>query len=138
MMKIGEKKIKKKRKNSGDGSSRSIPQSSEPHASSRGSGRASYLAGSLAISECSRMVNSSKDDTATDGDMSSGDSPPSNSSLYSEGEKVLAYHGPRIYEAKVPSLLRSCFRIRLSIPLSFSLIFPRALSELVFRLAHLV
>ncbi|XP_023003571.1 protein MRG1-like [Cucurbita maxima] len=47
------------------------------------------------------MVNSFKDDAATDGDMSSGGSPPSNSSLYSEGEKVLAYHGPRIYEAKV-------------------------------------
>ncbi|XP_041000870.1 protein MRG1 isoform X1 [Juglans microcarpa x Juglans regia] len=47
------------------------------------------------------MVNSSKDDSATDGDTSSGGTPPSNSSVYSEGEKVLAYHGPRIYEAKV-------------------------------------
>ncbi|XP_062102624.1 protein MRG1 isoform X2 [Humulus lupulus] len=47
------------------------------------------------------MGNSSKDDSATDGDTSSGDAPPSKTSLYSEGEKVLAYHGPRIYEAKV-------------------------------------
>ncbi|XP_004287991.1 PREDICTED: mortality factor 4-like protein 1 [Fragaria vesca subsp. vesca] len=51
------------------------------------------------------MGNSSRDDSATDGDASSGgggDAPkPSNSSLYSEGEKILAYHGPRIYEAKV-------------------------------------
>ncbi|XP_050129035.1 protein MRG1-like isoform X2 [Malus sylvestris] len=47
------------------------------------------------------MGNSSRDDSVTDGDTSSGDAPPSNSSLYSEGEKILAYHGPRIYEAKV-------------------------------------
>ncbi|XP_028764054.1 protein MRG1 [Neltuma alba] len=47
------------------------------------------------------MGNSSKDDSTTDGDTSGGNTPPSNSSLYSEGEKVLAYHGPRIYEAKV-------------------------------------
>ncbi|XP_021829742.1 protein MRG1 isoform X2 [Prunus avium] len=47
------------------------------------------------------MANSSRDDSPTDGDTSSGDAPPSNSSLYSEGEKILAYHGPRIYEAKV-------------------------------------
>ncbi|KAH0995823.1 hypothetical protein GBA52_019687 [Prunus armeniaca] len=46
------------------------------------------------------MANSSRDDSPTDGDTSSGDAPPSNSSLYSEGEKILAYHGPRIYEAK--------------------------------------
>nr|GMD51741.1 protein MRG1 isoform X1 [Ipomoea batatas] len=44
---------------------------------------------------------SSKDESATDSDKSSGEVPDSNSSLYSEGEKVLAYHGPRIYEAKV-------------------------------------
>lgn len=44
--------------------------------------------------------NTVKDESATDGDDTSGD-PPSNSSLFSEGEKVLAYHGPRIYEAKV-------------------------------------
>nr|GMD55282.1 protein MRG1 isoform X1 [Ipomoea batatas] len=43
---------------------------------------------------------SSKDESATDSDKSSGEVPDSNSSLYSEGEKVLAYHGPRIYEAK--------------------------------------
>ncbi|XP_061340004.1 protein MRG1 isoform X3 [Gastrolobium bilobum] len=47
------------------------------------------------------MGNSSKDDSASSGDASAGDVPPSNSSLYSDGEKVLAYHGPRIYEAKV-------------------------------------
>ncbi|XAR57757.1 hypothetical protein NMG60_11026009 [Bertholletia excelsa] len=46
-------------------------------------------------------MGSSKDDSATDGDNSGGDLPDSNSSVYSEGEKVLAYHGPRIYEAKV-------------------------------------
>ncbi|KAI4315009.1 hypothetical protein L6164_027862 [Bauhinia variegata] len=50
----------------------------------------------------SNMGNSSKDDSTTDGDTSGGDTPPSNSSRYSEGEKVLAYHGPRIYEAKAP------------------------------------
>ncbi|KAK7263196.1 hypothetical protein RJT34_30783 [Clitoria ternatea] len=47
------------------------------------------------------MGNSSKDDSATSGDASAGDVQPTNSSLYSEAEKVLAYHGPRIYEAKV-------------------------------------
>ncbi|KAL6224875.1 hypothetical protein ACLB2K_003730 [Fragaria x ananassa] len=57
------------------------------------------------------MGNSSRDDSATDGDASSGgggDAPkPSNSSLYSEGEKILAYHGPRIYEAKASEPLAS-------------------------------
>ncbi|CAH9108657.1 unnamed protein product [Cuscuta epithymum] len=43
---------------------------------------------------------SSKDASATDSDNSPGVR-ISNSSLYSEGEKVLAYHGPRIYKAKV-------------------------------------
>ncbi|XP_014507498.1 protein MRG1 [Vigna radiata var. radiata] len=47
------------------------------------------------------MGNSSKDDSATSADASAGDVQPSNSGVYSEGEKVLAYHGPRIYEAKV-------------------------------------
>ncbi|KAK3221666.1 hypothetical protein Dsin_008691 [Dipteronia sinensis] len=47
------------------------------------------------------MGSSSKDDTTSDGDTSSRDSPPSNSSVFSESERVLAYHGPRIYEAKV-------------------------------------
>ncbi|XP_044483483.1 protein MRG1-like isoform X1 [Mangifera indica] len=46
------------------------------------------------------MVSSSKD-TASDGDTSSRETPPPDSSLFSEGERVLAYHGPRIYEAKV-------------------------------------
>ncbi|KAG5528603.1 hypothetical protein RHGRI_029329 [Rhododendron griersonianum] len=45
-------------------------------------------------------MGSSKDDSATDGDNSGGELPDSDSSLFSEGEKVLAYHGPRIYEAK--------------------------------------
>lgn len=44
---------------------------------------------------------SSKDDSASDGENSSGDCPESDSALFSEGEKVLAYHGPKIYEAKV-------------------------------------
>lgn len=43
---------------------------------------------------------SSKDDSATNIDSSGDDIPESNSSVYSEGERVLAYHGPRIYEAK--------------------------------------
>ncbi|EOX91557.1 MRG family protein isoform 2 [Theobroma cacao] len=47
------------------------------------------------------MGSSSKEETATDADTSSGDTPPSNSNVFSEGERVLAYHGPRIYEAKV-------------------------------------
>ncbi|XP_057806726.1 protein MRG1 [Salvia miltiorrhiza] len=48
------------------------------------------------------MVSSSKGESASDADNSSGDAPESHSkSLFSEGEKVLAYHGPRIYEAKV-------------------------------------
>ncbi|KAK6258592.1 hypothetical protein SCA6_013066 [Theobroma cacao] len=46
------------------------------------------------------MGSSSKEETATDADTSSGDTPPSNSNVFSEGERVLAYHGPRIYEAK--------------------------------------
>ncbi|XP_028080403.1 protein MRG1-like isoform X2 [Camellia sinensis] len=46
-------------------------------------------------------MGSSKDDSATDADNSGGNLPASNSSIFAEGEKVLAYHGPRIYEAKV-------------------------------------
>ncbi|KAI3500390.1 hypothetical protein L1887_36211 [Cichorium endivia] len=48
-------------------------------------------------------MGSSKDDSATDGDKSTGNRrrPESNSNLFSDGEKVLAFHGPRIYEAKV-------------------------------------
>ncbi|GAV74862.1 MRG domain-containing protein/Tudor-knot domain-containing protein [Cephalotus follicularis] len=57
------------------------------------------------------MGSSSKDDSATDGDTSSGDTPPSNCSLFSEGERVLAYHGPRIYEAKALSLCHFHFFI---------------------------
>lgn len=44
------------------------------------------------------------DDSATDSDDLNGDLPESSSSLFVDGEKVLAYHGPRIYEAKVISL----------------------------------
>ncbi|KAJ4834603.1 hypothetical protein Tsubulata_024480 [Turnera subulata] len=51
------------------------------------------------------MGSSSKDDSGSDGDASSGDAPPSNSNLFSEGERVLAYHGPRIYEAKASLFL---------------------------------
>lgn len=43
---------------------------------------------------------SSKDDSASDSENSSGDVPESNSTSFDEGEKVLAYHGPKIYEAK--------------------------------------
>ncbi|OIV93775.1 hypothetical protein TanjilG_07678 [Lupinus angustifolius] len=42
------------------------------------------------------MRNSSKHDSTTSGDASAADS-----KLYSSGDKILAYHGPRIYEAKV-------------------------------------
>lgn len=50
------------------------------------------------------MGSSSKGESASDAGNSSGDAPKSESkSLFSEGEKVLAYHGPRIYEAKVLS-----------------------------------
>lgn len=53
------------------------------------------------------MVSTSKGESASDGENSSGDAPESDSkSLFSEGEKVLAFHGPRIYEAKVfPKLI---------------------------------
>ncbi|CAH9060609.1 unnamed protein product [Cuscuta epithymum] len=44
---------------------------------------------------------SSKDVATTSNDNSSDDIPETNSSVYSEGEKVLVYHGPRSYEAKV-------------------------------------
>ncbi|OWM82144.1 hypothetical protein CDL15_Pgr001718 [Punica granatum] len=46
------------------------------------------------------MGNSSKDGSGggSGGDNSSGRDPPTRT--FSEGEKVLAYHGPRIYEAK--------------------------------------
>lgn len=54
-------------------------------------------------------MGSSKDDSATDGDNSGGELPDSDSSLFSEGEKVLAYHGPRIYEAKVSFTFSSFF-----------------------------
>ncbi|CAN0863890.1 Protein MRG1 [Linum grandiflorum] len=47
------------------------------------------------------MGNSSKNDSGSDGEASSGDTPPPDSNHFTEGEKVLAYHGPRIYEAKV-------------------------------------
>ncbi|KAI3799002.1 hypothetical protein L1987_34290 [Smallanthus sonchifolius] len=45
----------------------------------------------------------SKDDSATDADNSAANRRRANSNtkFFSDGEKVLAYHGPRIYEAKV-------------------------------------
>ncbi|GKU98894.1 hypothetical protein SLEP1_g11828 [Rubroshorea leprosula] len=46
------------------------------------------------------MGTSSKEEQASDADTSSGDAPPSDTSLFFEGERVLAYHGPRIYKAK--------------------------------------
>lgn len=64
-------------------------------------------------------MGSSKDDSATDGDNSGGEVPDSDSSLFSEGEKVLAYHGPRIYEAKV-LLLLLLLLFTFSLPFSFS------------------
>ncbi|XP_022740720.1 protein MRG1-like isoform X3 [Durio zibethinus] len=48
-----------------------------------------------------KMGSSLKGEATADADASSGDTPPSNSDLFSEGERVLAYHGPRLYEAKV-------------------------------------
>ncbi|XP_021908021.1 protein MRG1 [Carica papaya] len=56
---------------------------------------------SLSVSAEGKMGSSSKEDAGTDGDTSSGDTAPANSNLFSEGERVLAYHGPRVYEAKV-------------------------------------
>ncbi|XP_024962696.1 protein MRG1-like isoform X2 [Cynara cardunculus var. scolymus] len=49
------------------------------------------------------LMGSSKEDYATDADNSAGDHRrlDSNCKVFSDGEKVLAYHGPRIYEAKV-------------------------------------
>ncbi|XP_010028169.2 protein MRG1 isoform X1 [Eucalyptus grandis] len=55
------------------------------------------------------MGSSSKDESGSDGGNSGGggggggggDPPKSTSAVFSEGEKVLAFHGPRIYEAKV-------------------------------------
>ena len=47
------------------------------------------------------MGSSSKEDTASDGDTASGGASPSNDGrLFTEGERVLAYHGPRVYGAK--------------------------------------
>lgn len=45
--------------------------------------------------------NTGAKDDSTDGENSSGEPPASESGLFSEGEKVLAFHGPRIYEAKI-------------------------------------
>ncbi|XP_043712843.1 protein MRG1-like isoform X1 [Telopea speciosissima] len=42
-----------------------------------------------------------KDNAASDGDESNGDPSASDTGVFSEGEKVLAYHGPRLYEAKI-------------------------------------
>ncbi|XP_043711851.1 protein MRG1-like isoform X1 [Telopea speciosissima] len=42
-----------------------------------------------------------KDEVDSDGDDSNGDPSASDPGNFSEGEKVLAFHGPRLYEAKV-------------------------------------
>lgn len=55
-------------------------------------------------------VGGNKDESAADGG-GSGDPPASDSPAFAEGEKVLAYHGPQLYEAKVR------VRVRVSIPL---------------------
>ncbi|GMJ08721.1 MORF related gene 1 [Hibiscus trionum] len=47
------------------------------------------------------MGSSLKEETTADADTLSRDTPPSDSNIFSEGERVLAYHGPCIYEAKV-------------------------------------
>ncbi|CAH8345071.1 unnamed protein product [Eruca vesicaria subsp. sativa] len=61
------------------------------------------------------MGSSSKEDTASDGDTASGGASPSNDGrLFTEGERVLAYHGPRVYGAKA--------KLNLSRPLYVSLI----------------
>jgi hypothetical protein len=67
------------------------------------------------------MGNSSTDDSSTD-----GDAPASNSSLYSDGEKVLAYHNTRFYEAKATTLpfLFSNLLISLSSSRLFQILFP--------------
>ncbi|KAG6768131.1 hypothetical protein POTOM_027028 [Populus tomentosa] len=66
------------------------------------------------------MGSSSKDDSGSDAEASSGDKTPSNSSLFSEGERVLAYHGPRIYEAKASLSIRSfLFYFFLFVPYDF-------------------
>ncbi|KAF8377598.1 hypothetical protein HHK36_030980 [Tetracentron sinense] len=41
-----------------------------------------------------------KEDSGTDADETNGGPSATDSGVFSEGEKVLAYHGPRIYEAK--------------------------------------
>ncbi|WZZ23596.1 hypothetical protein YC2023_006997 [Brassica napus] len=47
------------------------------------------------------MGSSSKEDTASDGDTASGGASPSNDGrLFTEGERVLAYHGPRVLRLK--------------------------------------
>lgn len=67
------------------------------------------------------MGSSSKEETASDGDTASGGASPSNDGrLFSEGERVLAYHGPRVYGAKARkkkktlslSLAFLCFSVR--------------------------
>lgn len=47
------------------------------------------------------MGKSLSEESASDRENSPGEVPESNSkNIFSEGEKVLAFHGPRIYEAK--------------------------------------
>lgn len=65
-----------------------------------------------------KMGSSSKEDTASDGDTSSRETPPPDSSLFSEGERVLAYHGPCVYEAKA-FLLSNLFSFNFPLPFNF-------------------
>lgn len=53
------------------------------------------------------MGKSLSEESASDRENSPGEVPESNSkNSFSEGEKVLAFHGPRIYEAKAcPSFI---------------------------------
>ncbi|XP_023754323.1 protein MRG1 isoform X1 [Lactuca sativa] len=55
------------------------------------------------LSRATTLMGSSKEDSANGADNSAANRrrADSNSKLFSDGEKVLAYHGPRIYEAKV-------------------------------------
>ncbi|XP_058081174.1 protein MRG1 isoform X2 [Magnolia sinica] len=46
-------------------------------------------------------MGSTKDDSPADGAETNSQALASDQGIFSEGEKVLAYHGPRIYEAKV-------------------------------------
>lgn len=69
-------------------------------------------------------MGSSKEDSANGADNSAANRrrADSNSKLFSDGEKVLAYHGPRIYEAKACELFSTSLTRLLSISHSHSFI----------------